>query len=235
MESPLFASHPAVDFLNTAFAPDGRPIETIGNGRAFLAWLVRAGLLDAAEQVRLLRRFRGNALDRVATEAREVREWARRWLARWRTAADADYGTEIAFLNKLLARGSYHRVVSKDRVLVEQPGLETADALLAVIAAQIAVLVTQEQPSLLKSCAGTGCTLWFLDRTRAHRRLFCSATACGNRAKVAAFRERERQRYTAVHIAEEAVALDNEGLRAAESRGRYRARSVSGPRRKKRR
>jgi predicted RNA-binding Zn ribbon-like protein len=54
-------------------------------------------------------------------------------------------------------------------------------------------LITQEDASLLKSCSGSGCTLWFLDRTKAHRRLFCSATACGNRAKVAAFRQRQRE------------------------------------------
>ena len=46
---PLFlGSHPAVDFLNTALAPQGTPIETIGDGRAFVDWLVTAGLLDRA-------------------------------------------------------------------------------------------------------------------------------------------------------------------------------------------
>jgi predicted RNA-binding Zn ribbon-like protein len=52
--------------------------------------------------------------------------------------------------------------------------------------------VARENASLVKQCAGPGCTLWFLDRTKAHARRFCSAAACGNRAKVAAFRERQR-------------------------------------------
>ena len=51
-------------------------------------------------------------------------------------------------------------------------------------------------PALLKACAGADCTLWFLDRTKAHRRMFCSATACGNRAKVAAFRRRAQRATT---------------------------------------
>jgi predicted RNA-binding Zn ribbon-like protein len=46
---------------------------------------------------------------------------------------------------------------------------------------------------VLKWGAGAGCTLWFVDRTKAHRRIFCSATTCGNRAKVAAFRQRQRE------------------------------------------
>jgi predicted RNA-binding Zn ribbon-like protein len=70
---------------------------------------------------------------------------------------------------------------------------ESGDELLAVLASAIGDLVTQEDPSLLKSCASDDCTLWFLDRTKAHRRMFCSAAGCGNRAKVAAFRERQRE------------------------------------------
>jgi predicted RNA-binding Zn ribbon-like protein len=124
-----------------------------------------------------------------------VREWARRWLERWRAAPDDDYGEEIATLNKLLARAAWH-----DEVVVTDEGSRilanvrdtNPEALVALIARQIAALITQEDASLLKSCTGSGCTLWFLDRTKAHRRLFCSAAVCGNRAKVAAFRQRQR-------------------------------------------
>jgi predicted RNA-binding Zn ribbon-like protein len=193
---PLFlGSHPAVDFLNTAFAPNGRHIETIPNGRAFLDWMVGAGLLKEADAARLARRAGSAALDAAAQEARKLREWARRWLERWRSAPDDDYDEEIAALNKLLARASWHDeiVVADDgtRVLAGVHGHDP-DALVALIARQIAALITQEHASLLKSCSGSGCTLWFLDRTKAHRRMFCSATACGNRAKVAAFRQRQR-------------------------------------------
>ena len=193
---PLFlGSHPAVDFLNTAFAPNGSHIETIPDGRALLAWMVGAGLLDDADATRLMRRSGSAALDAAAQEARKVREWARRWLENWRSAPDDNYDEEIAALNKLLARASWH-----DEVVVTEEGariMETVhghdpDTLLALIARQIAALITKEDASLLKSCTGSGCTLWFLDRTKAHRRLFCSATVCGNRAKVAAFRQRQR-------------------------------------------
>lgn len=197
MRAPLVGSHPAIDFLNTALAPQGTPIETIGDGRAFLDWLVAAELLDQAAAARMARRFGGRALDAAAAEARRVREWARDWLARWRVAPADDYGAEIAALNRLLARETRRRevVASGDGPeLVERSRIEDAGALIALVAVQIAALITREQPSLLKHCAGPGCTLWFLDRTKAHRRLFCSATACGNRAKVAAYRERQRAR-----------------------------------------
>lgn len=195
---PLFlGGHPAVDFLNTAFVPEGRPVETIGDGRAFVDWLVGAGLIDEATAARLLRRVGGKAMDSAAAEARKVREWARYWLTRWRVAPESNYGEEIAALNELLARGSsYREVVTAEEGLgvVERARIETADAPLALLASHIAALVTQEQPSLVKQCAGSGCTLWFLDRTKSHRRMFCSATVCGNRAKVAAYRRRQRAR-----------------------------------------
>ncbi|MGH8195051.1 MAG: CGNR zinc finger domain-containing protein [Woeseiaceae bacterium] len=193
---PLFlGSHPAIDFLNTALVPDGQRIETIGDGRAFLDWLVGAGLLEDAAAAEMRRQLSGKGLHAVAAEARRLREWARAWLERWRAAPEADYGDELDVLNKLLAREvCYHEVIAtgKGSRIVERRRIERADALLALVAMQIAALVTQEQGALVKHCAGPGCTLWFLDRTKAHRRLFCSAAACGNRAKVAAFRQRQR-------------------------------------------
>lgn len=189
------AGHPAIDFLNSAYAPGGQQIETLGNGRALLDWMVRAKLLGEDELATLRRRFTRKALDAVAQEARGVREWARTWLRAWRANPTRDYSDEIAVLNKLLARETRNReVIAQQRrlTLLDRSRFADASALLAPIAVEIARLVTQEDPSLVKACAGAECTLWFLDRTKAHRRMFCSAAACGNRAKVAAFRIRQR-------------------------------------------
>lgn len=194
---PLFvAGHPAVDFLNTAYAPGGQQIETLVDGRALLDWMASAQLLTEEESAALQRRFSRKALDATAHEARTVREWARTWLTAWRANPARDSSEEIEVLNKLLAREERERelVVSKRRLaLVDRSRIADANALLAPIAVAIAQLVSQEDPALVKACAGADCTLWFLDRTKAHRRMFCSAAACGNRAKVAAFRLRQRE------------------------------------------
>lgn len=196
MEPLFLGGHPAIDFLNTAFAPDGARVETIGDGRALLAWLVGAGLLSEGEAAKLSRRLGARALDQAAAEARKLREWARAWLGQWR-AGERRWRGELGTLNEQLARANFRREVVEGEegvTLVERPQLDGAEAVLALIAHQIAVLIAQEQPDLVKSCAGTACTLWFVDRTKTHRRLFCSAAACGNRAKVAAFRKRQRAR-----------------------------------------
>ena len=192
----FLAGHPAIDFLNSAYAPAGQQIETLVDGRALLDWMVGAQLLGDEEAAALQRRFTRKALDGAAQEARAVREWARTWLAAWRANPARDYSDEIAELNKLLAREDRERelVVAKRRLsLLDRSRFADASALLAPIAVEIARLLTEEEPSLVKACAGTDCTLWFLDRTKAHRRMFCSASACGNRAKVAAFRLRQRE------------------------------------------
>jgi predicted RNA-binding Zn ribbon-like protein len=192
----LVAGQPAIDFLNTAYAPGGLLVETIGDGRALLDWMVAAGLLEEREATALSRRFSRKTLDAAAQEARVVREWARTWLAAWRANPTRDYSGEIDVLNKLLARatGSHELTAIKKRFeLIERPRYPDANALVARIALEIARVVVEEDPALLKACAGGDCTLWFLDRTKAHRRMFCSATACGNRAKVAAFRRRAQR------------------------------------------
>jgi predicted RNA-binding Zn ribbon-like protein len=197
---PLFlAGHPALDFLNTAFTPPsgGECIEMLRDGQSLVAWLSQAQLLNAARASKLKRRFGANALDEIAAEARKLRQWTCGWLERWRHRPNEDYAAELQRLNRLLEQGnSYCEVVAAEPrfTLVEHCRIETPRELLTLLASPIALLITSEQPELVKRCAGADCILWFVDRTKAHRRLFCSAAQCGNRAKVAAFRERERER-----------------------------------------
>jgi predicted RNA-binding Zn ribbon-like protein len=196
MEPLFLGSHIAADFLNTAFEPDGEHVEKIGDGRALFAWLVAAHLLEDAQATKLLRRLGLKGADTVAAEARKLREWARGWLERWREAPNADHAVELAALNAYLSREVRSREVIQTKeglVLQTQTHTDNAEELLALLAGTLAALITEEDPALLRTCAGPGCTLWFLDRTKAHRRLFCSAATCGNRAKVAAFRERQRE------------------------------------------
>lgn len=195
MQFPFISGHAALDFLNTSFTPEGEVAETIGSGRAWLEWCVAAQLIDETAAAKLAKRVGMKALDGAAIEARKVREWAKEWLQQWRERPQSDYREEVAVLNKLMARGAFHPRLEERRdgyALTVHASLDDADALLALVANQIARLVAEEQPELIKQCAGEKCSLWFVDRTKAHRRVFCSASACGNRAKVAAYRQRQR-------------------------------------------
>lgn len=194
---PLFiGSHLATDFLNTAFEPYGERVEVIGDGKALLEWLQAAAVMDAEQAARFARKLGAKGLDAAAIDARKLREWARAWLTRWRSAPGRDYLAEIERLNDVLGSLNIRHEVAKTQEGLERVTrfqMDSSAELLAVLASAIGDLITQEDPALLKSCTGDGCTLWFLDRTKAHRRMFCSAAGCGNRAKVAAFRERQRE------------------------------------------
>lgn len=195
MNPPFLGSHPATDFLNSAIAPNGVAQEFIGNGAALIDWLVAADLLEPAVGTQIRTKFSTQELDAAAAEIREFREWAREWVGRWRKEPHKRYEREFAHLNGLLREANtYREVVWSDRAarVVERSRIESLDQLLAVLAMALALLLTNERADLVKQCAGAGCTLCFLDKTKGHRRLFCSAALCGNRAKVAAFRERQR-------------------------------------------
>jgi hypothetical protein len=196
----FLAGQPGLDFLNTRFAevPEATLVEVIGDGAAFLAWLVEAKLLEPAVLAKLKRRFSDEELDAAAAEARKLRHWAGEWIARWRERPDADFAGELRRLNGLLERASIYRSLAAESgrfEVAEHPRMEAPGDLVALVAWQVAKVVLEESPELVKRCAGSGCVLWFVDRTKAHRRVFCSAAACGNRAKVAAFRERQRESF----------------------------------------
>ena len=189
--------HVALDFLNTIAAPRGETIEFISSGEDYLAWLADAALVGRLEASELLKKFGKTPLDRVATEARELREWFRHVLLH-SAKAQKDWRTPevIAKLNSLLASDSAYwqlEEVEGQKVLREVRKFTKAQQLLIPIVQKIAELLTHPDQMLIKLCTNPNCTLWFFDRTKSHRRLFCSTAVCGNRAKVAAYRERQRR------------------------------------------
>ncbi len=198
MGMPLarIGGHPAIDFLNSSFQPGDERVELLPDGRALLEWLREAGLLGAAEASALARRIGVTALDGAADEVRRFREWAREWLSRWRGRPGGDHAAELRHLNAILASTSlrWKLLQTQDGIArIEQVPITTAEQLVGRVAVEVARLVSSEDPLRVKSCAGQGCTLWFLDRTKASRRRFCSPSGCGNRAKVNAFRQRRRE------------------------------------------
>jgi predicted RNA-binding Zn ribbon-like protein len=58
--------------------------------------------------------------------------------------------------------------------------------LLLPIARAMAEVVTGCDFTYVRACEGAVCTLYFVDRTRARARRWCSMSVCGNRAKQAA-------------------------------------------------
>jgi len=62
--------------------------------------------------------------------------------------------------------------------------------MLGPVAEAAARLLVEDDFSLVRQCEHPDCILWFYDRTRSHRRRWCSMARCGNRQKAARLRKR---------------------------------------------
>lgn len=188
--------HLALDFLNSTAAPRGAAIEWIGTGPDLLHWLVGAGALDLNVAERIAADWSPGDLGRVAEEAVELREWFRGVVAHAKACgSDALAIKDVERLNGVLARdAAFQRVepAGEDgrlRLVADRPWRDPGE-LLAPVAAAMAHLVCEGDFNFVHQCENPPCTLWFYDRTKSHRRRWCSPAVCGNRAKVAAHRAR---------------------------------------------
>ncbi len=191
----LVADDAALNFLNTRPSLYTDPEERIPDGDALVSWLAAAGLLSRAEERKVRQRLSRAQLDRAAGDARVLREKLRSAVAQWTAKGAAPLPSLVADLNRLLAAGPTAiavRIVAGRTVLTSLRRFDTATAVLALLAEAIARLFAGGDRRLVRECGSDVCSLWFYDRTKAHRRRWCSMEACGARAKAAAYRARRR-------------------------------------------
>ena len=190
-----------LDFLNSIATPVDTVIDWIDNGEGYLSWLEQSRLVPG----NVLRDMRARALpgelDKIADQARSLREWFRGFVRRHRgRPLTTNSLAELEPLNRLLDRDeAFTQIVSQStrRGPFELQAVRrwrNPDALLLPVGEALARLVCSEDFSHVKACEGPACTLLFADHTRGHARRWCSMAICGNRAKQAAHRNRLKQR-----------------------------------------
>ena len=187
-----------LDFLNSIATPVDTPVDWIGDGEGLLHWLEQAQLVPADALKSLRAQALPGELDKVADQARHLREWFRGFVRRHKgRPLTAKSLAELEPLNRLLEREeSFNRIVGAPKG--EKAPLQfqkarrwrTPDALLSPIGEALAQFVCTEDFKDVKACEGPACTLLFADHTRGRKRRWCSMALCGNRAKQAAHRER---------------------------------------------
>jgi predicted RNA-binding Zn ribbon-like protein len=196
----FIAGDPALDFLNSVATPIDVPVDWLDDGEGLLSWLEQAQLVSAA----VLRQVRSQSspgeLNKVAEQARNLREWFRGFVGKHRGHPLArDDFKKLERLNRLLERdNSFSQIApaaSKQGNAFELRAMRnwrSAEALLLPIAEALAHSVCSEDFTYVKACEGPSCTLFFRDQTRGRVRRWCSMAICGNRAKQAAHRHRLR-------------------------------------------
>jgi predicted RNA-binding Zn ribbon-like protein len=199
----LVGDAPGLDFLNSIATPAETPVDWIGDGAGLLNWLEHAKFAPADALQAIREHALPGELDKVADQARNLREWFREFVRRHkgRPLSAAMDLAQLDPLNRLLERDqSFNRIAASPAhgnaplQLQTRRRWRTPEALLLPIGEALARLVCTEDFSLIKACEGPACTLLFADHTRGHARRWCSMAICGNRAKQAAHRHRVKAR-----------------------------------------
>ena len=173
----------AINFINTRRILEGQLTDTLQSDSDVKAWLRRLEVPVAKGSLPF-----GDGL--LLKGARELREIA---LA---AVLDRKSGKKpsLAVLNRFLADAPSHAMLTTDEArnirMSRVYGKETAEEFLAPVAEAVADLLADGDFNLVRHCDGNACVMWFYDRTKGHRRRWCTSTGCGNRAKVTAFRAR---------------------------------------------
>ncbi len=185
----------ALDFLNTALMSNGESIELLTDAAAVARWMAHAGLLteEAAQKLQL-------AWEQSPRAGKAVIA-LRRFRDRLRTAVfafEAGSGVSADFLdelNSLLRTHPLYRVVEPNgkggytQTLSFEPRLP--DDLLGPLAENTMVLLTGVAAGRVRKCEG--CPVHFLDVSKKGSRRWCSMSLCGNKVKVAAYQQRQRE------------------------------------------
>jgi len=174
--------HVAINFINTRRMLEGVLIDTLQSDENVIAWMrimnIRLPLLRKPLRPKALLRTARN-LRTLALRAMEQRKAGKH------VRLDG-LNTFLADASSRLQLRARERRLDLQRVYLGR----NARQYLAPVAEAIADLLANADFDLVRHCEGEKCILWFYDRTKAHRRRWCTAGGCGSRARVAAFRAR---------------------------------------------
>ena len=192
-----------LDFLNSIATPVDTPIDWLDSGDGLLKWLAQAKLVPADALDEMKARAMPGELDKVADQARALREWFRGFVRKHMGRPLTPKALhELGPLNRLLERDEAFSQISRhhdgDGGHLELRVIRrwrSPESLLLPIGEAMAKFVCEEDFADLKACEGHRCTLVFVDRTRRRARRWCSMAICGNRAKQAAHRKRLKSRH----------------------------------------
>ena len=187
-----------LDFVNTDDVRRSARLDLLRDFEALVRFLEMVGILDAERALGMRRRAQQQPAGAAAAlvDARRVRA-AMRALAERGANSERVRGDALAEINRVLGRSAgTRRVESRADGSFARAFVPVGDA----FAGLIIPVVESAADSLIagellrvRRCGDPRCSRVFFDATRNGRRRWCDMATCGNRAKAARFRERERQ------------------------------------------
>jgi len=186
-----------LDFVNTEDVVRGARVDALVDFDAYIDWLQIAAVLDAERAAGIRRRAVQQPTGATAAlvDARRVRD-SLRALAEHGQRSAAIRAATLAEINRVLGRSAgTRRVEPREDGTYSRSFVPVGDAfagLLMPIVESAADALILGELSRVRRCAAPRCPRVFQDATKNAARRWCDMAACGNRAKVARFRERRR-------------------------------------------
>ncbi len=180
----MLGDHLAMDLLNTQACRDGELIDYWKSGDDVLRWLARYGVVPPMQS---------GSIDRaeLLAQAMALRALAHRLItARMEGKAARDVADLNQYLHPYLSAPHLEQGSAGQLALTRSARGDAIASLLGPVAEAVAQLLVEANFALVKQCEHPDCVLRFFDRTKAHKRRWCSMALCGNRHKAAQFRKR---------------------------------------------
>ena len=167
-----------LDFAGTLKYRDSAREELLTNPQQLSDWAIQAGLVDAVIEI----------TDDELAAAIALREAIYR-IVLARLEGGRPKVDDVDLLNDHASQPQLTPLLHPDGS-VSRDG--TAAQLLARLAADLLDLIAGPDNEKVKQCSDPNCTRLYIDASRARNRHWCGMGTCGNRAKVQAFRARQR-------------------------------------------
>jgi predicted RNA-binding Zn ribbon-like protein len=181
--APMLGDHLAMDLLNTEARDNDQAIEFWNSDAEVLQWLARYGIASAAENSSF-------APAELLVQAKALRTLARKLITGFKEGKSQDISELNQYLHAFDTTPSLAMNAEGKLTLSRISRSTSIGSLLGPVAEAVAELLVEGNFDLVKQCEHPDCILWFYDRTKAHKRRWCSMALCGNRHKAAQFRKR---------------------------------------------
>jgi predicted RNA-binding Zn ribbon-like protein len=192
---PLVGNHLSLDFVNTKIVENGVPKDLLEGLVDVAAWAVAVKLLDLPKAKKLTKLWQEAESHDEFEEVLRFRKMLHALVEQMVRSESVTTPTLNAINMQMRKLKGYAEVLPSEEGFTKRFCLEihAPSQLLAPVAEAAADLLCYGNPAYVKKCENPACVLYFYDGTKNHSRRWCSMKACGNRMKVAAFYQRQRQ------------------------------------------
>ena len=181
-EPPQVGDHLALDLLNTEARSQGDTVDYWATDEDVRRWLVRQGVAPEDPV--------GQTPPDLLLQGRQLRAAVREAVSAHKAGMPVGVDGLNTYLQAYLTSPRLQQDDMGAMTLRRVARGDGAVSLLGPVAEAAAQLLVEGDFALVRQCEHPDCILWFYDRTKSHKRRWCSMAQCGNRHKAAQFRKR---------------------------------------------